>query len=247
MLALKIARFRFSVNGSEAEGRWKPGQYVALSFEDELSIGYSHMREDDPQSLNDDYVRTFTVSSSPVGDLPDVEFEITIRNVGLATNFLFRQNIRAGLQLPLKGFGGNFTIEQGPKDIVPYIAGGIGITPLLAQLQKLDFKRIRLFWTVNVHDIGLVMDTVQRYPSLAPSSRFFVSRLNEVSPSESEKLVKRLRDLGSRVDARRILASDVEGLQYVASTWYLCTGPALRKDLLKWLSGEKTVYEEFNY
>ena len=50
-----IARFRFGISDSEALGRWTPGQYVALAFEDELSVGYSHMRDDDPKSLNDDY------------------------------------------------------------------------------------------------------------------------------------------------------------------------------------------------
>ena len=50
-----IARFRFSISDLEASGSWMPGQYVALAFEDELSVGYSHMRDDDPQSLNDDY------------------------------------------------------------------------------------------------------------------------------------------------------------------------------------------------
>lgn len=247
MLTPLIARFRFNVSDPEAAGRWKPGQYVALAFEDELSIGYSHMRDDDPTSLNDDYVRTFTVSSSPGGSLPADEFEITIRNVGVVTNFLFRQNIRAGLEVPLRGFGGTFAIEQGPNDIVPFVAGGIGITPILAQLWDLDLKRVRLFWTVNVHDAGLVMDTFQRCPFLAPYTRIFISRLNEVSPVERDKIFEKLEKLGSRVDARRMLASDVEGQQGLSSTWYLCTGTALRRSLLEWLSDKKTVYEDFNY
>lgn len=54
-LTPKIARFRFGMSDPEASGSWRPGQYVALVFEDELSVGYSHMRDDDPKSLNDDY------------------------------------------------------------------------------------------------------------------------------------------------------------------------------------------------
>lgn len=50
-----IARFRFGISDPKASGRWTPGQYVALAFEDELSVGYGHMRDDDPKSLNDDY------------------------------------------------------------------------------------------------------------------------------------------------------------------------------------------------
>lgn len=69
MLTPTIARFRFSVSNLGGTGKWKPGQYVAFAFEDELSLGYSHMRDDDPKSLNDDYIRTFTVSSSLGGNL----------------------------------------------------------------------------------------------------------------------------------------------------------------------------------
>lgn len=256
LLTPTIARFKFGVADPEAAGRWKPGQYVALAFEDHLSLGYSHMRDDDPKSLNDDYVRTFTVSSppggpggspSPGGKLPDDEFEITIRNVGAVTDFMFRQNIRAGLEVPLKGFGGTFTIEQGPMEIVPFVAGGIGITPLLAHLPRLDLKRIRLFWTVSVRDIGLVLDVFSRCPSLAPSTRVFVSRLDELSPAESQETIEKLERSGAHVNTRRMLASDVEGHQELSSTWYLCAGAPLRKSLLMWLSGRKVLYEDFNY
>lgn len=247
MLTPKIARFKFSISDPEATGRWKPGQYVALAFEGELSVGYSHMRDDDPKSLNDDYIRTFTVSSSPSGRIPEDTFEITVRNVGVVTDFLFRLNIRAGLELPLKGFGGTFAIEQGPDNIVSFIAGGIGITPLLSQLQSLDLKRVRLFWTINVHDAGLVRDTFQRFPSLASSTRVFISRLNEVSAVEGHELVERLQQFDSHVDKRRMLFSDLEGHQELSSIWYLCTGTVLRRSLLVWLSDKKTVYEDFNY
>lgn len=208
-LAPTIARFRFSISDPEASGCWTPGQYVALAFEDELSVGYSHMRDDDPKSLNDDYVRTFTVSSSP-GKPPKDEFEITIRNVGIVTNFLFRQNIRAATEVPLKWFGGSFTIQQGSKDIVPFVAGGIGITPLLAQLNKLDLARIQLFETVNIHDIGLVLDTIERCPASGPSTRVFVPGLNAQSPAESNLQIQKLEGYGVHVATKRLIASDIE-------------------------------------
>ena len=241
-----IARFRFSLSDPEAAERWTPGQYVALAFEDELSLGYSHMRDDDPKSLNDDYVRTFTVSSSP-SSLPHDEFEITIRNVGTVTNFLFRQNIRAQLEVPLKGFGGSFTIKQGPKDIVPFVAGGIGITPILAQIHDLDLARIQLFWTVSIHDIGLVIDTIERCPVLAPSTRIFISRLSEQSPAESNSQIQRLEGYGAHVVTKRMVASDLEGRTDLSATWYLCAGTALRKSLLAWLPAKNCIYEDFDY
>lgn len=241
-----IARFRFSVSDPEAAGRWKPGQYVALAFEDELSAGYSHMRDDDPRSLNDDYVRTFTVSSSPGRDLPPDEFEITIRNVGVVTNFLFRQNVRAGLEVPLRGLGGTFAIDQGSHDVVPFVAGGVGISPLLAQLPLLDLKRLRLLWTLNARDVGLAVDTLQRCIPLAPSTKIFISRFNEKNTLECSA-VETLEKLGASVSTRRMLASDIKGEQSLSSTWYLCTSTSLRTSLLEWLAGKSTVYEDFNY
>ena len=190
-------------------------------------------------------MRTFTVSSS-ADKLRRDEFEITIRNVGIVTNFLFRQNIRAGLEVPLKGFGGNFTIEQGQKDIVSFCAGGIGITPLLAQMHDLDLARLRLFWTVTVHDTGLVIDTVERCPLLGPSTRVFMSRLSEQSSAESSLQIRRLEGYGARVTTRRMAASDVERHRD-PSTWYLCTSTALRESLLEWLPGKRTIYEDFDY
>ena len=80
-----------------------------------------------PASLNDDYVRTFTVSSPPLPriatttmtnsnttncDHPSVggSFDITFRNVGTVTSFLYRQDPRTGLEIPLRGFGGSFNV-----------------------------------------------------------------------------------------------------------------------------------------
>ena len=191
-------------------------------------------------------VRTFTVSSC-AGKLPKDEFEITIRNVGVVTNFLFRQNVRAGLEVPLKGFGGSFAIKQGPEEIVPFVAGGIGITPLLAQVHDLDLARIRLFWTVSIQDIGLVIDTVERCPALGPSTSMFISKVSEQSPAESKFQIRKLEGYGVHVTTKRMVASDIEGHSDLSSTWYLCTGTALRKALLVWLQGKRTVYEDFNY
>lgn len=252
MLTTSIGRFRFQVSDPEIAGQWKPGQYVALAFEDELGAGYSHMRDDDPLSLNDDLTRTFTVSSSVRGKLPKDEFEITIRNVGKVTNFLFRQNIRAGLEIPLKGFAGTFVIEQRDGEtIVPVIAGGIGITPLLAQIPDLDLQRIKLFWSLNVKDIGLAVDTFERHPQLGGSTLLYVSGAADTAVRGQEVQTRprlgALEQYGAQTLPRRILACDIQGQQDLSATWYICAGKILRQDLLSWLSGKHVVFEDFNY
>jgi len=114
-----ISRFRFRLHqpntstSPTAASTYQPGQYITLDFSSHLNIGYSHMRDDDPRSLNDDFVRTFTVSGfyqqhqhqhqqqdqqqqqeqqkeEALGKCGD-EFEITIRKVGggVVTNFLW--------------------------------------------------------------------------------------------------------------------------------------------------------------
>lgn len=249
LLTPTIGRFRFSVSDLEAAGRWKPGQYVALSFEDELGAGYSHMRDDDPASLNDDLVRSFTVSSPRRGGTPEDEMEITIRNVGKVTAFLFRQNVRAGLEVPLKGFSGTFTIHQDKDDVVPFVAGGIGITPLLAQLPDLDLGRVRLIWTLNLTDVGLAIDTFERYPQLASSTTLYLSGAADGGQELQPAL--RLQQDGAQVCKRRLAISDLLSIQGQAAlpstTWYICAGAELRQTLLSWLSDRKVVYESFYY
>ncbi|KAL9035722.1 MAG: hypothetical protein Q9180_004707 [Flavoplaca navasiana] len=249
LLTPTIGRFRFSISDPEVVGRFKPGQYVALAFEDELGAGYSHMRDDDPSSLNDDLVRSFTVSSSGRGGTPEDEVEITIRNVGKVTAFLFRQNVRAGLEVPMKGFSGTFAIHQDEDEIIPFVAGGIGITPLLAQLPDLDLRRIRLIWTMNITDIGLAIDTFERYPPLARSTMLYLSGAAD-GGQEGLQTTLRLEQHGARVCKRRLAASDllsIQGLPALSSTWYICAGPQLRQALLSWLSDRKVIYESFDY
>ena len=210
------------------------------------------MDDDDPRSLNDDYVRTFTVSSprpGAVGALPHDEFEITIRNVGKVTAWLFRCNPRAGVEVPLRGFGGTFTVEQRPGegDVVPFVAGGIGITPLLAQLGELDLKRLRLFWAINFRDLELVGDTLRRYPALRASTMVFVSGISGGVPKEGVTALEYIEDQEVQIVRGRLLEGNIRGAGGLSDTWYVCTGPALRKELLGWLNSKKVVYEDFDY
>ena len=241
VLSPTIARFRFHIADPSKASKWKPGQYVALSFADELDIGYSHMRDDDPKSLNDDFLRTFTVSSRQ-GALDDHDqFEITIRKVGPVTEHLFRTNISADLEVPLQGFGGEFFIEQGIDENIAFVAGGVGITPLLAQAADLDLKRLRLFWTVRGDDLGFVVDTLDRSLGLAESTRLFVTG----SVDEGSEVWKKLQVSGSVLKKRRMGKDDLK--TETPSRWYLCTGTIFRSALVSWLDGETILYEDFNY
>lgn len=240
-----IYQYRFSISDPLAAGPWKPGQYVALSFQEELDMGYSHMRDDDPRSLNDDYLRTFTVSSRPGEGTRGDEFEITVRTVGSVTRYLSMQNERSGLEVALRGFGGEFRLEQKPNGTIAFVAGGVGITPLLAQLDDIDISRLRLFWSLRIQDIGIVYDTFKRNAALPKSSVLYVSGQVSNLPEQETQKWQEILDSGAKVEQRRLQRDDLTSVD--AEAWYLCTGVELRTDILQWLAGKTVQYEDFNY
>ena len=205
------------------------------------------MRDDDPRSINDDYVRTFTVSSPPVAAGGDEEFEITIRNVGVVTDFLLRQNPRAGLEVPLLGFAGEFRIEGEGEGVVPFVAGGIGVTPLLGQVGCLELGRVRLWWMVGVKDLGLVRDVFARVPGLVGRTRLFISGAGVDLEEEESKILEEVERNGARVVKRRVEKGDIEEELDLAERWYICVGPKFKTSLLQWLAGKEVVYEDFGY
>lgn len=236
---------------------------MALDFAEELDAGYSHMRDDDPGSLNDDFIRTFTVSSVPgtgssaSDGAKERDFEITIRKVGKVTEHLFRcgrsrnGSISNGISIPVRGFGGEFFVKQeesvdgNRKGKSVFVAAGVGITPLLAQASSLDLDELEVLWTIRSEDLGLVSDTIERVKGLGKCVTLFITGTNnESSKNEAEVIV----DAGVQVLRRRIEKSDLLGDEGGEDKmWYLCTGLAFRKTLLGWLGGRTVVYEDFNY
>ncbi|XWW98197.1 hypothetical protein V2A60_006194 [Cordyceps javanica] len=276
VLSPTVSRFTFALDVGGAAGRdddggllrWRPGQHVTLDFGGELNHGYAHMRDDDPQSLNDDFVRTFTVSNTPppptterTRDDGGVELQITARRHGPATNLLWRQNLRAPLVIPVLGFGGEAsfrlpvatttTTGGGPTPKPVFVAGGVGITPLLAQARGVldGGVPLKLLWSLHRKDLPLAADTFARIPGLAERTTLFVSggAADEVD-EEGEEVVATLRRQGlGGLQRRRIARGDVEPLGGPGTRFYLCTGPALLRSLQDWLEGEDAVWEDFGY
>lgn len=241
ILTPTIGRFRFELD-NPGKTRWKPGQYIALDFSSELDVGYSHMRDDDPKSLNDDFLRTFTVSSRQDSADMNSQFDVTIRKSGPVTHHLFRTNHRSGLEVPVQGFGGEFFIEQGEGEYVSFMAGGVGITPVLAQAADLDLEKFRLYWTNRTGDLGLVLDTFERIPGLAKSTTlFFTGGLDKAGSGGMEKL----EASRATIFMRRMTKEDLAGDE--AARFYLCAGAPFRNTMLEWLKGKKTISEDFNY
>lgn len=246
VLTPTVSRFTFALDGADRDKmRWVPGQHVTLDFGGELDHGYAHMRDDDPQSLNDDFVRTFTVSSAPPSEGSKVvEMQITARRNGPATGLLWRQNLRVPLSLPVLGFGGasSFRLPVTTTSTKPavFVAGGVGITPLLAQARGvLDAGvPLTLLWSINAKDLPLAADTFARIAGLAAQTTLFVSG------GEDGEVVQ---GGVAGVEYRRMAAADVSKLGGRGSKFYLCTGPALLTALQEWLAEEDVVWEDFGY
>ena len=244
-----INRYRFALEDWKVLGPQKAGQYVALDFNDELDIGYSHMRDDDPTSLNDDYLRTFTVSSAP-GSLGEhgEEFEITVRRLGSVTNWLGWQ--REGVtEVGVLGFGGEFTFDQSGGKRVGYVAAGIGITPLLGLIADADMSRLNVCWTVGIRDVGLLLDIMKQYPQLKERMVVFLTGNDEALDEDEvgQNQVNEVLDLGWNVQRRRITKEDLTTGDQEIDQWYSCTAPAMRKEIQGWLPGKSFIYESFDY
>lgn len=302
-----IARYVFRITPTKtAEGSglcaWYPGQHVTLDFSPELDHGYSHMRDDDPQSLNDDFVRTFTVSAPlDPGSLVAVdaesesrtgsgtadeeggagparvlrgdaepELEIIARRHGAATAFLAKWNMRVPLEIPVVGFGG---AEDFRMPVVPagrrsegvekqmereadgresvFVAGGVGITPLLAQaagvLGSGHGGGLTVRWSLRAEDLPLAVYAFEKIGGLGPVTKLFVTGSWDGAGSTSD-LLDTVKNLGAEVEERRMDRDDVLRTGETGKRkFFCCTGPALMRVLLQWMEGEEVVFESFEY
>lgn len=284
-----ITRYTFQLSSSDPHAfsltetpLWHPGQYVALDFSEDLYMGYSHMRDDEPTSLNDDFIRTFTVATRhEKNGKRDLEFDIVVRNVGVVTRWLSRQNERSGMtNLRVLGFAGEVRFvdgddgdrkrEKGPK--TAFVAAGIGVTPLLAQLptslssgDEDESQRLQVYilWTLHIRDIGLALDILPRIPmSLHSTTQLFVTGTqNESTDSENlGKLEQLEREYsGISIEKRRLAKDDVtrlnrgdredgeEGTTGGVEKWIVCTAPEMRREVQSWIKGGTVVFENFDY
>ncbi|KAK3707740.1 hypothetical protein LTR37_011917 [Vermiconidia calcicola] len=247
-----VSRFRFSLENAAS---YRPGQYVTLDFSRNLDMGYSHMCDDDPKSINDDFVRTFTVSSlpgtppDPVRRLKDDEFEITIRKVGAVTEHMFkhlgktsRERGMHELEVGVKGFGGEFEVQQQGDEVICFVAAGVGITPLLPSLWALDSQKLRVLWSIREEDIPLVADVLEQHPELGQSLQIFITNADERNSD-----IARLKEKRAVVHLHRISEQDLSMCGEDWKKYYLCTPVPMRKLLIEWLPGKELIFEDFNF
>lgn len=275
-----ISRFKFSLTIPGGQPiTWKAGQYIALDFSNELDLGYSHMRDDDPLSINDDFVRTFTISSAPLDESQGSTFELTLRRIqgGPVTEFLFRQGkdanraTSANLEVPVQGMTGTFyfdvakALKPNSKDTkLVYVASGVGITPLLAQLPQLIknnlLDRLTVYWTLHIDDLGFVLAVLETNQTLAPRLKLFVTGisddhgdtqdLDETSRGSSSESLQKLHKADVETKHGRLKEEDLaqENLGQ-ADQIHTCASPKLMSLIREWMQKLNcdVVSEDFAY
>uniref|UniRef100_A0A060SX02 ARAD1A09548p n=1 Tax=Blastobotrys adeninivorans TaxID=409370 RepID=A0A060SX02_BLAAD len=218
-ITAKISEIVLDVPGSVT---WTPGQYVVLDFRREMDMGYKHMDDTEPQSLNDDFVRTFTIASKD-------ELKLVTRTVGSITQFM---RMMPGFQVDITAVGGDFII---PKADTVYVAGGIGITPLLAQAPT---PNVHLLWSIKESDLPLV----KRYASsIKPKSAtlFITDKKDPHNPADPIDPFT--------IHYRRISKQDLQGYD---CEWMCCAPEGLQTLVADWVNQlyQKPVkYESFSY
>lgn len=158
-LSHDLAVFRFKVTSKSGVEpiKLRPGQAVALDFMDWIGPpAYQHMANSAPGSVNDDRVRTWTVSSTHE-DRDVTWFDMTMREMkgGAVTGALFdvlRRHplnqwerpitINEDVVAEVVGATGDFFL--GPDNVnMLWVAGGIGITPFLSMFSALSERRAK--------------------------------------------------------------------------------------------------------
>jgi len=193
-----------------------PGGFGIFDFSQVLDSGYSHMNESNPQAVNEDYVRTWTVSSSPDIDpktrrfCPVDTIEVTVKHQpkGLISSFLHRQgDLVANVEEPaltftLRGTGGQFsclTRENSAPRVPPrmlWVAGGVGITPFMSmwdgirqvlEVAPAAFSTdIVLVFAARDDDLNLVRHFLESAGSLLPSVSLRILAHQSVGPARTE-------------------------------------------------------------
>jgi ferredoxin-NADP reductase len=165
VLAHDLATFTFDVSHPISV---KPGQYAIIDCSPFTGrAAYAHMPMPGLEtSINDDSIRTWTISSS--SDTPTDRIQITMREKkgGAVTGRFFQvvrkaQELRPellenaselGLEVKLVGVGGQFSHGEESEKFV-MVAGGVGITPFLSMLSSMARK------TSQKKDVTLIVST----------------------------------------------------------------------------------------
>ncbi|KAJ3065295.1 hypothetical protein HDU98_011332 [Podochytrium sp. JEL0797] len=223
-----------------------PGAFAIFDFSSVFKREYRHMSQSNPKLVNDDLIRTWTISNPPPQDdtgtfLPTRLISCTIKRVegGAISSFLHRlpdpsNNPIGALTVRFSGTGGGFTCfkanNESPSSNLLFIAAGIGITPFLAMSTAFN-PRVSL--TTNIHVLfsarGVESSLANEFENTSAVKHvaLFDSTAGSACGSVSEKSV---------LHSRRIRESDIgECPGLLERDIFLCGPVPFMKQVVEWL------------
>jgi len=165
-----------------------PGQHAIFDFSAENTNQYRHMADDNPQSLNDDYIRSWTISSVPDIDgkgeyAPSSRFSCTIKNKsgGAISPMLHRwarnRSYHPDLNIKFIGAEGDFTCFDEHHNLkyekLLFIAGGVGITPFLCMLKVIQKRKVKVDLVLLFSARGEEVQLAKRFLETGTDARIF--------------------------------------------------------------------------
>jgi ferredoxin-NADP reductase len=237
-LTKHISRFTFEL---EEKVSFKPGGFVILDFSRLIERTYHHMNNDNPQAVNDDYIRTWTISSSPPFDSNTNTFQATnkisctIKHApkGVMSSMLHSRSIdqQPPLYTGFVGVGGEFTCfdeaNQAPQKLL-FIAGGVGFTPMLAMFEGLSQTKqkvdIVILFAGRGDEINLLNDFIS-IPIVSNVSVFDSTGANTPTQTGSVNIYNRRMELNDIMNV-----SDVTNRHV-----YICGPAQFMADVSSWL------------
>ena len=223
-----------------------PGGHAIFDLSHFAPTHYQHMCDEDPKSLNDDYVRTWTVSRISEDKK---QISITVKKYGVVSSFLHSAQVteKNPFEVILRGFGGNFSCFEKTQLLktskMLWVAGGIGITPFLAFYRHLiaikneDFD-IELFFSCRGDEVALIKE-------MTKNIRIRVFDSNAARKSDSDVLLYTFFQ-------RRVEESDFDSVPHLSDrTAYLCGPVSFMEDVRNWLktrvNPDNIQYEHFDF
>jgi uncharacterized protein len=143
------------IRAAERATQWRPFKVTKI-VDESASIRSFHLQPDDGAGLlphqagqhlpirltlsgtDKPMIRTYTLSVAP----SDRMYRISVKRDGLVSQHL-HDNIRVGDIIEARAPTGAFTIDAREKRPVVLLAGGVGITPMLAMLRHLVYEGLR--------------------------------------------------------------------------------------------------------
>uniref|UniRef100_A0A7S4P8V7 Oxidoreductase FAD/NAD(P)-binding domain-containing protein n=1 Tax=Paramoeba aestuarina TaxID=180227 RepID=A0A7S4P8V7_9EUKA len=264
-----VKEFTFRVKGNLENVR--PGGYAIFDFKGAVNLPYMHMNPGQPQLVNDDLVRTWTISSSSSSsESTEISCMIKLNPSGLISPFLHSLK-KVQLELGLIGVGGDFScFPSEPNVVLPkkmvWVSGGIGITPFLSMYRAISSlpgaeTDIFLYYSCRDDDLHLFFELLKDPNSVTSKVRLhgkvfhtqspaFLSSLS-FSPLELQKKLEEGKNWS--FEKRRVMKEDLAGLNdFKKREVYVCGPGGLEERVVGWVEeigvkGKQVHRENFSF